>query len=106
MPNNPLRPTTHNRFRGTLLVWVVLALSAAACSRVSEPSTPDPEPGTPEAAAEGERLMRQMSDTLAKLPAFRFTTNESLEQIGSPAEAEPLRFSRTITPVTWGGIRA
>jgi hypothetical protein len=73
-----------------LLVGTVLILAAPACSR-------DPEPGTPAAAAEGERLMRQMSDTLAKVPAYRFSTTESLDRVGPPSERGTLRFSRTVT---------
>jgi hypothetical protein len=65
------------------------ALSALACSR-------DPRPGTPEAAAEGERLMRQMSDTLAKAPAFRVTTEESLEPVAGSG-GRVLNFSRAVT---------
>jgi hypothetical protein len=41
--------------------------------------------------------MRQMSDTLAGVPAFRFSTTESLDQIGPPSERGVLRFSRTVT---------
>ena len=80
----------HSRLRPILLVWAVVTVSAPGCSR-------DPEPGTAAAAAEGERLMRQMSDTLARVPAFRFSTTESLELIGSAAERRVLRFSRTVT---------
>jgi hypothetical protein len=39
-----------------------------ACSR-------DPQPGTPEAAAASERLMRSMSDTLSHSNAFTFETS-------------------------------
>jgi hypothetical protein len=85
-----LIPMMLRRLQPTLLTWAVVVLFAAACSR-------DPEAGTPAAAAEGERLMRQMSDTLAKLPAFRFATVESLEEIGPPATRRVLRFSRTVT---------
>jgi hypothetical protein len=73
-----------------LLAGAILALAAPACSR-------DPQPGTPAAAAEGERLMRRMSDTLAQLSAFRFSTTESLEQVGPSSERRVLRFSRTLT---------
>jgi hypothetical protein len=72
------------------LVVAILFLAAPACSR-------DPAPGSPAAAAEGERLMRQMSDTLAKTPAFRFETNESLEQPGPPSSRRVWRFTRTAT---------
>ena len=67
----------------------LLALCALACSR-------DPGPGTPAAAAEGERLMRQMSDTLARASAFRFTTAESLEPVAGTGGRQ-LRFSRSVT---------
>lgn len=40
--------------------------------------------------------MRQMSDTLAKAPALRFTTEESLEEPGPPASRRVFRFSRTV----------
>jgi hypothetical protein len=73
-----------------LLAWAVLILAAPACSR-------DPKPGTPAAAAEGERLMRQMSDTLARAPAFRFSTTESLDEVGPPSQRGVLRFTRTVT---------
>jgi hypothetical protein len=66
-----------------------LALCALACSR-------DPAPGTPAAAAEGERLMRQMSDTLARTSAFRFTTAESLEPVAGTG-GRLLHFSRAVT---------
>jgi hypothetical protein len=74
----------------TLLACGLLALLASGCSR-------DPTPGTPAAAAEGARLMHQMSDTLAKVPAFRFSTTESLDQVGPPATRGVLRFSRIVT---------
>jgi hypothetical protein len=80
----------HKYNRPMLLVWAVLTLAVPACSR-------DPQPGTPAAAAEGERLMRQMSDTLARVPAFRFSTSESLDTVGPPAERRVLRFTRTVT---------
>jgi hypothetical protein len=80
----------HKYNRPILLAWAVLTLAAPACSR-------DPEPGTPAATAEGERLMRQMSDTLARVPAFRFSTSESLDTVGPPSERRVLRFSRTVT---------
>jgi hypothetical protein len=66
-----------------------LVLCALACSR-------DPSPGTPAAAAEGERLMRQMSDTLARASAFRFATAETLEPVGGTG-GRLLRFSRDVT---------
>jgi len=79
----------HRSLRRTLLALTVAVLAAPACSR-------DPAPGTPAAAAEGERLMRQMSDTLARASAFRFQTAESLDQIG-PSAGRVLRFTRAAT---------
>jgi len=76
--------------RPMLLLWAALILAAPACSR-------DPAPGSPAASAEGERLMRQMSDTLAKTRAFRFETDESLEQPGPPSGRRVWRFTRAAT---------
>ncbi len=56
----------------------MVALLATACSR-------DPKPGTPEAAAVGERFMRQMSDTLKNAPALSFATNEALDGVRQSA---------------------
>ena len=72
-----------------ILALTAAILLASACAR-------DPRPGTAEATAEGDRLMRQMSDTLAAAPAFSFATTESLEQIGAPA-GRVLRFTRVVT---------
>jgi hypothetical protein len=80
----------HTRFRPMLLACAVLTLVAPGCSR-------DPVPGTPAAAAEGARLMHLMSDTLAKVPAFQFSTTESLDQVGPPTARGVLRFSRIVT---------
>ena len=49
------------------------------------------------AAAEGERIMRQMSDALSGAKALRFSTTESLDPLGSNPEGRVLRFSRTVT---------
>lgn len=68
----------------------MLMLCAAGCSR-------DPRPGTQAAAAEGERLMRRMSDTLARASTLRFTTQESLEEPGDPSRRRVFRFSRSVT---------
>ena len=61
-----------------------------ACSR-------DPKPGTPEAAAAGERLMRSMSDTLANSKTFSFETNERIEVIAPSGEKRTIHFTRTTT---------
>ena len=75
--------------RHTALALTVGVLLAPACSR-------DPDPGTPAAAAEGERLMRQMSDTLASASTFRFATAESLDH-PDRSSGRVLHFTRTVT---------
>ena len=75
--------------RHTALALTVGVLLAPACSR-------DPEPNTPAAAAEGERLMRQMSDTLASASRFTFATTESLEH-PDRSTGRVLHFTRTVT---------
>jgi hypothetical protein len=73
-----------------LLACVVSALVITGCSR-------DPQPGTPEAAAAGERLMRSMSDTLARSKAFTFETTERIEVIAPSGEKRALHFTRKVT---------
>ena len=73
-----------------LLVCLAAALFITACSQ-------DPNPGTPEAAAAGERYMRSMSDTLARSKAFAFETSERLEFIATNGEKRALGFTRKVT---------
>ena len=73
-----------------LLVCVVVALLMTACSR-------DPKPGTPEAAAAGERLMRSMSVTLANSKMFSFETQERIEVIAPSGEKRVIHFTRKTT---------
>ncbi len=80
----------HRSLRHALLALTVAALAASACSR-------DPGPGTPAAAAEGERLMRGMSDTLARASTFTFDTTESLDRIGPTAGGRAWHFTRVTT---------
>ena len=75
--------------RHTALALTVGVLLAPACSR-------DPDPGTPAAAAEGERLMRQMSDTLVSASKFKFATVESLKH-PDQSTGRVLHFTRTVT---------
>ena len=75
---------------GRLFACVAAALFITGCSR-------DPEPGTPEATAVGERFMRSMSDTLARSKAFTFETSERLEVIAPSGEKEALHFTRKVT---------
>ena len=83
-------PAMHRGVHYSLLALTVALLLAPACSR-------DPSPGTPAATAEGDRLMRQMSDTLARASTFRFETTESLDRIGASAAGRVLRFTRVVT---------
>ena len=80
----------HTFPRLAVSLWVVATLSATACTR-------DPSPGTEKAAADGERIMRQMSDTLARARVLRFATAESLETPGLPSERHVLHFTRSVT---------
>ncbi len=73
-----------------LLVCVAVAILMTACSR-------DPKPGTPEAAAAGERLMRSMSETLANSKAFSFETQERIEVIAPSGEKRTIHFTRKTT---------
>jgi hypothetical protein len=66
---------------------LVIALCTTACSR-------DPRPGTPEAAATSERLMRSMSATLTHAKTFTFETNERIEVIAPSGEKRALHFTR------------
>jgi hypothetical protein len=70
-----------------LLMVAVLALCTTACAH-------DPQPGTPEAAAASERLMRSMSDTLAHAKAFTFETTERIEVNTPSGEKRALNFTR------------
>ena len=83
-------PMMHRGVHYTVLAFTAALLLAPGCSR-------DPTPGTPAAAAEGDRLLRRMSDTLAGASAFRFETTESLDQIGGSAGGRVLRFTRVVT---------
>jgi hypothetical protein len=82
--------TMQRGVHSTLLGLTAVLLLAPACSR-------DPSPGTPAATAEGERLVRQMSDTLARASAFRFETTESLDPIGASSGGRVMRFTRVVT---------
>ena len=80
----------HRSFSRRLFCCAAVALFATACSR-------DPKPGTPEATAVGERVMRSMSDALARSKAFAFETNEALDVIGAGGEKRTLHFTRRVT---------
>jgi hypothetical protein len=76
--------------RASILTFLGVALLASGCSR-------DPQAGTPEAAAEGDRIVRQMSDTLAQAQAMRFVTDEILEVVEPTGEKRALHFIRKVT---------
>lgn len=75
----------------------LLALSLACARKVVDETPQDPKPGTPEAAAVGERYMRSMSDTLARSQAFTFQTSERLEVLAPGGEKRALHFTRKVT---------
>jgi hypothetical protein len=72
-----------------VLACVVFALFMTAFSQ-------DPQPGTPEAAATSERLMRSMSDTLAHSKAFTFETTEWIEVMSPSGEKRAVHFTRKV----------
>jgi hypothetical protein len=75
---------------GRLLTCVAVVLFITSCSR-------DPKPGTPEAAAAGDRYMRSMSNTLAHSQSFTFETTERIEVIKISGQKAALRFTRKAT---------
>jgi hypothetical protein len=79
--------TTLGRAQALLLAAVLLP--AAACSR-------QPEPGTPEAAARGDELLRKASATIAAAPAFSFTVTESHERVRRNGQKEPYTLRREV----------
>ena len=80
----------HRDFTRQLFACAAAALLASACSR-------DPKPGTPEATAAGERVMRSMSDSLARSKTFAFETSEVLDLVGPGEAKRTLRFTRKVT---------
>ena len=75
-----------------LFAWVVAALliTITGCAR-------DPKPGTPEAAALGDKYMRSMSDTLAHAQTFTFDTDEQLQVLTPGGEKREMALSRKAT---------
>lgn len=74
-----------------LLVIIVAAvlITFAGCSR-------DPKPGTPAAAAMGDRYMRSMSDTLAQAKSFTFDTDEQLQLIAPDGGKRVMHIGRKV----------
>src|SRR5262245_26970239 len=77
-----------------LLACTAAAFFIAACARDPQPSTPEP-PVDPTVA--GERLMRSMSDTLAKAKSFSFETREQIEVIAVSGEKKAVQLTRKVT---------
>ncbi len=77
-----------------LFACVAVALFITACSRDPKLSAARP---APDPVAEGERLMRSMSDTLAKSKAFTFETSEQLEVLAPGGEKRLVSFNRKVT---------
>ena len=75
-----------------LLVVIAAAtlIAFTGCSR-------DPKPGTPEAAALGDKYMRSMSDTLAHAQTFSFDTDEQLQVLTASGEKRDMAISRKVT---------
>ena len=94
-----------------LAACVAAALFITACSSNANVSSsnpdagsptpgagsPDPKPGTPEAEVAGERMMRTMSDTLARSRSFSFETSEQIEVVAPGGEKRTLSFTRKVT---------
>ena len=73
-------------------IGAALLIVVTGCSR-------DPKPGTPEAAALGERYMRSMSATLAHAQTFTFETDEHLQVLTPSGTAASTSLARQGTPV-------
>lgn len=77
------------RFRRRSLGIVgMVALISMACRA-------DPSPGTPEAATEGERWIRRMSDVLAGAAVLRFETTETHDYVPFQPGAGPVALRRS-----------
>jgi hypothetical protein len=69
---------------------VIALVTLAACSGQREPRTPE------EAAARGDELLRQMSDTLKAAPGLSFTVAESHERMRRNGQKEPYTLKREV----------
>ena len=75
----------------------LLVIIAAAVSITITGCARDPKPGTPEAAALGDKYMHSMSDTLAHAQTFTFETDEQLEVLTPSGEKRDLQVGRKVT---------
>ena len=57
----------------------------------------DPKPGTPEAAALGDKYMHSMSDTLAHAQTFTFDTDEYIQVVTPAGEKREITLNRKAT---------
>lgn len=75
-----------------LLVIIAAAILIAftGCAR-------DPKPGTPDAAALGDKYMHAMSDTLAHAQTFSFDTDERLQVLTPTGEKRDMTLGRKVT---------
>ena len=79
-----------------LFACLAIPILIAACSGQPTPTSSAPPPRA-DPVAEGERLLRSMSDTLAKSNSFTFETNEQLEITGTAGEKGVVHFTRKAT---------
>jgi hypothetical protein len=73
-----------------VLIAAAILITITGCAR-------DPKPGTPDAAAFGDKYMRSMSDTLAHAQTFTFDTDEQLEVLTPAGEKRAMALSRKVT---------
>ena len=72
------------------LLTLVMATSATSCSSEHDPTTQQDK------AARGDRLLRQMSDTLKNAKAFSVTVDESHERVRRNGEKQPYTLKRQV----------
>ena len=73
-----------------VFIATALLITVTGCAR-------DPKPGTPDAAALGDKYMRSMSDTLAHAQTFSFETDEHLQVLTPGGEKREMLLGRKVT---------
>jgi hypothetical protein len=73
-----------------VLIAAAILITVTGCAR-------DPKPGTPEAAALGDKYMHSMSDTLVKAQTFTFDTDEQLQVLAPGGEKREMSITRKVT---------
>ena len=76
--------------RLAVLISAAVLIVFTGCAR-------DPKPGTPEAAALGDKYMHAMSDALVKAQTFTFDTDEQLQVLTPGGEKREMALSRKVT---------